>query len=497
MSGPEKCQSGAVEKRPTRGRIEYPIDAASAIKMGYQHVPLQYNWLENPGIQHTGARAIVTYKEILGEQQKTATGIICLSLNGGFDIQDPSGEIIDISQYSHFITEAYFLPSGITWKSFQRNSIRWDGFGPIERLHGHFAIFNGGRKLRAAGELGVEEYATNRRAITITDQEGRKHVIDPEYLNFMNLAVATKHEDTIDRLILDSGKKPIELIDDKIRVRRKTAQELGKDLMEGKKTFFANPKLYEYVGNELSPKQRRELIGRSYHRDAGTHDMADVISDLLGEAYTALLFDPGIAGNFSMFIDFIKRPTTRRDSLISLRESFSDWMGNTTVYRGMALTEDEASYIKENGLFAPALSFPNNDIPNRLDGLLDYHTAVPMNIYSAMMNRQVDADYSRHLLCSVSRFPEVAAAIGWHDSPEKTLPGKKPYLIQMDMPVIDVYAPVGIFEGTLRHYDRVVRTGGHKYEGDEDLELFTAFYTPAKYLAVKELPEIPPRWQFE
>lgn len=501
MTGPAKESSsgfaadGGAPSSRLRPRI-YPVDEASALQMGYVDAPRNiYGSLKNSGYHHIGSRAFVRYRpDSSASEMRTAAGIVIDSAPANLQILDNDGKITDVNSNRDTIEGIYLQPAGITWQHLDHYGFQRCGYKPVRSLNGNFGILTDG-KFIVSGGFSVIEPSPGYPVMQILDPEGPAHLIDAEYLFDMDLVVAKNSEDKIEGPTITTRKESVWLIDEKREKRAALAAELVQDIRDHHLSPFANPKLYTYLVEDLSSQQRRELLRRTYERRKITK-MMEFIENTLGEEYTALLIDPGVVNNFDQFRQFIEGSSADWESAIAVRDAFSKFLGKTKIYRGMALKSKEAQFIQRHGLFAAGAVDSKFDLSKLLFKMFDYHSNISTSVSLGISERQVDSSRSHYIFLSGSHFPEVAASIGWQDSGRTNVQGVKPYLLEIEMPAIDIISPLGAFKEALLHYDRGVQIGDQIFRGDDKLEVFIPFCLAPDDFQIQRLAEIPPRWKF-
>lgn len=451
---------------------EYPASPEDARAQGYeQQQLLYYGALEHPGVHNVGAKVMARF--ILSnhsKEERIVTGIVVRSEGASLQILDEStGQVIDVNSNLVKIQEVLLRRPGIQWQNLDVYSVDDNTYDQIQKQQGHYAVVtgsDGGRKFVIAGQVSVVEVSPGYRVMQVVDQDEITHILDFRYLAGSSIAIARSSEDTIEGPTATTEQEALQVFDEDREKRQALVAELARDINEHQLQPFANPKLYEYL-TSLTSEQKQRLL-RKYYGDLQADEMIRFVENSLGNEYLVLLADPGIAGNFSKFREFLtSSKIIRATDIFSIRKQFSQFLGTTTVYRGMALNQGEVHGIEQRGLVAPVVLNKRNMQIALLD-MFDYHdlkspsTRHPQSIIDGIRERQVDLIGSPEdwILMSVSQYPEVSSSVGWHDSKRTKERGVSPYLFTIEVPTIDLIVPTGIFSEGIRYKDQAVHVGG-------------------------------------
>lgn len=174
--------------------------------------------------------------------------------------------------------------------------------------------------------------------------------------------------------------------------------------------------------------------------------MQKVYSKYIDGDLRSLIVDPGLATRFEDLVRFLNRRLNEinlnnSDVKISpwaLRKEFSDLLGKKTMYRALALSEDELAHIMQNGLESIFLRSGessriddyfggSNPFVNPLQLLIDFRTSGP----------QLESDP----FLSISSDPQVAiaATIPYFKRRKIRRDSVKIYLFEIQMPELDMF----------------------------------------------------------
>lgn len=259
-----------------------------------------------------------------------------------------------------------------------------------------------------------------------------------------------------------------------------------------------NKKIYDFLGGMQKAKKRSVL------ERLAQPERVNRIEKSLGEEYSICLFHPGIRVRVEDFIVFCKeqRITDEKITPVEAIARFSSHLGEVTLYRGIALTDNDAGTIQRQGIVAPALKDDRKGTdaiavllnPDTIQWDLDspYPTTFPHD----MLFRDTNIDLGSpddSITISSSGYEEVASSVGWHSSGKTETPGFLPYLYTLRIPKLLTYDKRQIM-GDVRGPKNVV-IDGKTFEG-EQLEIIVPFGVPSRMIHNVERTSAPPRWSW-
>jgi hypothetical protein len=212
-------------------------------------------------------------------------------------------------------------------------------------------------------------------------------------------------------------------------------------------------------------------------REAITHFYGPKASPLiaefasLGEDYVPLAMHPGILSRTKEFMDFA-HSMGQLPTPTELLKRFSDHLGTTTVYRGLAVTEEDVAKARQVGLLAtPFRTYRTLESPMG-DSTFEMMVAA----------RLTERNSSQNFLMSVTRFPDIARDIStkYVSDPTRqririfsiTIP--KIDLIELSTDETSPFCWPGTFLGAARG-EHPFNFNGKNYAFGADVESFIAF----------------------
>jgi hypothetical protein len=199
---------------------------------------------------------------------------------------------------------------------------------------------------------------------------------------------------------------------------------------------FDDFRLYEYY--EKHPEVVDAIV-RKWYGDEYVNTWAPEIRKHRSEAWM-LLLEPGVADRVAEFTRFIssKDNNMKSETLFELRNRFKSYLGVTRVYRGLLMTEQEASRVNAEGVWAPILQ--NSE--TKQNSLFTEAFGGP----AEDITTRVNTHYSPHekvsfkgLSISVTEFPEIGIAVA--NKIFKSFgrrEDKKTYIVTIDIPEISL-----------------------------------------------------------
>lgn len=350
-----------------------------------------------------------------------------------------------------------------------------------------------------SGEISLKKVSENYEVLDIKDAYGNHNLIDLDYISKFSadstliLAPGVPSTSLVDELKMPVS-KPIMLYDKARATRLEFIKDLSNDLFQKDIGMFDNPKVYEYLNT--NPPYMKELFGRWYGESVADESMA-LLEEVGGKQHACLLADPGITSRFHSFIDFIEESgiDAERISPIDLRQAFSEHLGESTVYRCIALTEDVAKNIEQHGLMSKALIHtPEATLEKVLLTMFDSNENTDFYAYTSPkkeLKGKISGNMAETTVMPVTTHKEIAESVGWEFRDDQT-PDVKPYLFEITAPEISQISPVGPFNTLYRH--KGIKIGdkefsNFRYSGVEKMMFHKI---PAKNFFMKESNPSPP-----
>jgi Flp pilus assembly pilin Flp len=116
-------------------------------------------------------------------------------------------------------------------------------------------------------------------------------------------------------------------------------------------TDVASPRLAVYQESVRRAASIESLAEARYGAEIGLASLGK-IRGALGARYEVLVSDPGIVMRLDDFLAFAAKQDLASMAPWELRELYSKHLGTANVYRGLALTEDQAKAMQTEGMFA-------------------------------------------------------------------------------------------------------------------------------------------------
>lgn len=235
----------------------------------------------------------------------------------------------------------------------------------------------------------------------------------------------------------------------------------------------------EELLNAIAENYSGEVYGDQHiekeYSQWGGPNHGELITTVYGEfrnkypQLTSLSLDPGFMNHLPEFMEMVKNqdiiPT---DDYKEVRKIFKEKLGNKEMYRGMTLSPEDVEIIKLHGI----ISSIGRENKNSRFSIQDEIEAKLVSVRpKEMINHHFNggADYSTFI--SVSAKEDIAATLGKTFGKNKT-GDRKPYLIKMNLPVIEI----------------IYEEHGRKVEKDVESFVFWKI-NPEEILEIKEVIE--------
>jgi hypothetical protein len=185
------------------------------------------------------------------------------------------------------------------------------------------------------------------------------------------------------------------------------------------------PGFVDWLGEH--PREARALIERWYGKDFAADHVGRL--DALGPTAWPLLAHPGIASRAGEFARFAAAHLEEHPDATSrtLRQAFSDYLGEVKLFRGMVLEPRRAGALREEGLLSPGARSGERGI----GPWLARGRCGPIQEIAAKV---LEDDEDQGAVISTSLFREVAEAAGSYRLGRKA--GQRPYLLTLEVPLL-------------------------------------------------------------
>jgi len=169
-----------------------------------------------------------------------------------------------------------------------------------------------------------------------------------------------------------------------------------------------------------------------------------------------LNLDQGIVTHLPEFIKFLK--SQEISDYLAAKESFKQYLGSRTLWRGMVLTDEELEKTRTQGIESDFLR-KSREMPSAIE---NFEANVLSVYFNEVVERHFHGENYWSPMVSVSSHKDVAIAVGNHFGRRSlTEEGKNLYLFKIQIPEIDL---VYYTEHTVRLPEKLqdlVRNGTH------------------------------------
>ncbi|MGK5086906.1 hypothetical protein WDW86_05060 [Bdellovibrionota bacterium FG-2] len=144
----------------------------------------------------------------------------------------------------------------------------------------------------------------------------------------------------------------------------------------------------------------------------------------LSPGFGKLIVDPGLTIRLDEFEAFVKTNNLLKEDPWHVRDKFKQFLGETTLYRALALTPEEFETIQRVGIGSK----------------LAHLKTLQANYFEKSLNQEMDLRVTKvggnwlDPLMSVTDYPDVANAV----ASRYASPGKKVYLFTLKVPELDI-----------------------------------------------------------
>jgi hypothetical protein len=289
-----------------------------------------------------------------------------------------------------------------------------------------------------------------------------------------------------------------------VRDRRRAEREalVGTLLADGG-AVYDHPAYYDFLSRD--PADTRALLARWY---PFSRELVERVTVSLGERYTPILADPGVANRADQLIDFAPAYLAANPDagVWQLRQAFSDHLGRETVYRGMVLTEAQARAMTAGGIDAPGFQSPERAARSVSESIQSdtHHDFVdyPRSPTAEIQARLTDFyDHGARMTMSVSRYREIAESAGYHASGRAGQPGTSLYLFEIELPRLSLIEQTNLFANERASEDVFIAVGDEfaaSEGGDLGVEMFVSHRIPPDAIrGATRYDHPPPAWRRE
>jgi hypothetical protein len=298
--------------------------------------------------------------------------------------------------------------------------------------------------------------------------------------------------------------------------RQNVAKELYQDLTDSIHPLD-NPKLYDYLLT-IPDEDSEKLLHR--YRPKSLPDTTRPIPRHIDTC----LFHPGITVRSKDFLSYvdptllrsrlpvattlrdlshnlgvkINRDTSNQQYPIDLIKAFQAQSKTQTLYRGMALTEQEVETIMATQLVAPGMRDPRLSIQIFADMLNPDLSPYSLNLLrpncfksDCVARMTGDIPTQTSLSLSTSTHPEVAGSIGWHDSGRKDDDDVDLYLFTLQIPDRITYTEASLMNDN--RLPQAIQIDQQIFKG-KGLEILIPFVIKKEWIKGVQRLSTPPQW---
>lgn len=177
--------------------------------------------------------------------------------------------------------------------------------------------------------------------------------------------------------------------------------------------------------------------------------------------------DPGLITHLPEFMKFLKISNLGTQDYLAVREDFKQYLGDRIVWRGMALTAEEAEKVRTQGIESNFLRRAK-DMPS----VIENFEANVLSVYFSELVEVHFHDENYHSpLVSVSSHEDVAIAVGRHSGRKScSEEPKELYLFKINVPEIDLIYYSDHAVKTPYKLQDLIRNGTHLHISVNDHE---------------------------
>ncbi len=146
-----------------------------------------------------------------------------------------------------------------------------------------------------------------------------------------------------------------------------------------------------------------------------------------------LNLDQGLVTHLPEFIEFLK--SNGSEDYLHTRDSFNQYLGVQTVWRGMVLTDEEAEKVRTEGIESDFLR-KVKEMPSVME---NFEANVLSVYFNELIEQHFHGENYQSPLVSISSHRDVAIAVGRHFGRRSlSEEGKNLYLFKIHIPEIDL-----------------------------------------------------------
>ena|SRR3989339_119871 len=169
-----------------------------------------------------------------------------------------------------------------------------------------------------------------------------------------------------------------------------------------------------------------------------------------------LNLDQGVVTHLPELVEFLK--SQDKSDYLAARESFKQYLGSKTVWRGMVLSDEEAEKMRYEGIESYFLR-KKGDMPSTIE---NFEANVLSVYFNEVVERHFHGENYWSPLVSVSSHRDVAIAVGRHFGGRALAEeGKNLHLFKIQIPEIDLVYYTEHAARLPGKLDSLVRNGTH------------------------------------
>lgn len=308
-------------------------------------------------------------------------------------------------------------------------------------------------------------------------QDGSEKAMLVLSLNEYNQLTKDRYLIGDEELLLNNYKKSLEQFRH-IKGNDEAVAQIGsQEQIEKLLNIFENPE--SHSREELIGAMTETYSGEAYgdehfekeYEQWGGPNNGELVTTIYGEfrkkypELVQLSLDPGFMNHLSEFMEMFEKEDFTSMNYMEVRNLFKEKLGTKEVYRGMTLSEEEARAMKSSGV----ISSLGRYIKNSEIAAQDEFEAKIISIRTKdSLEHHFYGGASNSAFISVSSEEGLAATLG--QSFGKKGDGKKPYLVKIKIPIIEL----------------IYQEHGHKVDSDTESFVFWKI-DPEEILEIKEV----------
>jgi|GEM_PF-1377486 len=148
--------------------------------------------------------------------------------------------------------------------------------------------------------------------------------------------------------------------------------------------------------------------------------------------FASLSLDPGFMTHLPEFMDMISKGQVTATDPAGARAQLKEKLGDTTLWRGMTLTEEELAAVREQGILSPL-----SRVTAESDHPVEQFSATALSVFpSESLDQHFFNQHPQTPFMSVTEQRDIAIAVGNQYGSRES--GKRLYLFELKIPTIDV-----------------------------------------------------------